>query len=91
MSSIFQPPVAFTQPRVLPRTKGPARRLWSRYSARPVGRTVLKINGTYGVYDTPTIDQIASASEAYQGGHLYTVSDAVAAALTAAGFGAGLS
>lgn len=88
---VFQPPVAFTQPRVLPSTKGPARALWRRYSARPVGRTVLKINGTYGVYDTPTIDQVASASEVYQGGHVYEVDDATAAALTAAGFGDGLS
>lgn len=87
----FQPPVAFTQPRVLPRTKGPAGALWSRYSARPVGRSVLKLDGEYQTIDTPTIAQTVAATELYQGGHEYEVSDEVAAALTAAGYGDGIS
>lgn len=62
------------------------------YSALPRGRTVLKAtNGTYSTVDVPTVDQMAAAAAVYQGGHVYTVSTAEAAALTAAGYGAGIT
>lgn len=65
--------------------------MFRRMSPLPVGQSVLKTNGVYETVMTPTVDQIAAASEVYQGGHSYEVSDAVATALTAAGYGDNLS
>lgn len=47
---------------------------------------MLKIAGTYQTLDTPTQTQINAATEVYMGGHIYEVTDAVGAALTAAGY-----
>lgn len=52
----------------------------------PCGRTVLKNSGIYTTLDNPTVDQVNSADIAYLGGHIYYISDAEAAALTAAGY-----
>lgn len=81
--------MTYVLPRVLPETKGPARALFSRSSALPVGQSVLKISGTYQTILDPTEDQIASATEVYRGGHVYEVSDTVATALTNAGYTVG--
>ena len=91
MPSTFQPPVAYTGPRVLPSTRGPARSFFGRAGPAPVGQTVLKTAGVYTTVQTPTVAQCAAADIVYLGGHIYTVSDDEAAALTAAGYGAGLS
>ena len=93
---IFEPPVAVDLPSVAhpsePTQNRLNYRLFRHFGARgPRGRTVLKINGTYATYDYPTQDQIDSATEVYLGGHVYEVSDAVATALTNAGYGARLS
>lgn len=61
------------------------------YKNRAVGRSVLRIAGVYQTIDTPTQDQIASATEYYAGGHVYEVTQTVADALTAAGYGSGVS
>lgn len=82
----FEPPIAYTVPRVLPDTRGVAYELMKNYSALPCGRTVLKIDGTYATYDSPDANTVASASEVYLGGHIYEVSAAVASALNAAGY-----
>lgn len=87
----FSPPVAYVGPRVLPRTRGPARAFFGRAGGAPVGQSVLKIDGVYQTIMTPTVDQTLAATELYQGGHVYEVSASVAAALTAAGYGACLS
>lgn len=52
----------------------------------PRGRSVIKLNGTYITLDGPTQAQQDSATEVYIGGHMYYVSDAIAAALIAAGY-----
>lgn len=41
---------------------------------------------SYVIIDTPTVDEMAAATFTYQGGHIYYVDDAEAAALTLAGF-----
>jgi hypothetical protein len=91
MPSIFMPPVVFDNPTVLPETRGLPRLLFRHYRPRPRGRTVLKIGGTYRTVDTPYGDLVDTATEVYLGGHEYVVSDTVAAALTAAGYGANLT
>lgn len=50
------------------------------------GISVLKIDGQYVEYRDPSQDDIALATEVYLGGHEYPVSDAIAAALIAAGY-----
>jgi hypothetical protein len=51
------------------------------------GITVLNNGGVYTAVRYPTQDELAAATAAYQGGHEYTVNDAVKAALIAAGIG----
>lgn len=88
MPASFVPPVAYDTSWVTAETRGTARRLFARYGPMARGRTVLKIGGVYGTYDSPDQLTVASATEVYLGGHEFVVSDAVAAALTAAGYGA---
>lgn len=83
---VFEPPAVDDLPAVLPSTRGPARHLFRHYSWSR-GRSVLRVGGVYQTVDTPTSEQIAVASEVYLGGHIYTVDDATAAALDAAGYG----
>jgi hypothetical protein len=67
---------------------------WGRYSI-PVGISVIKQSGTYVQVPTPTHDELVGAgtegTDWFRGGYVYTVSDAVATALTADGFGSYLS
>jgi hypothetical protein len=86
---VFSPPTADTVPPFLPTTKGPARRLMRHYKARARGRSVLKTAGVYATVDTPSQTQIDAATEYYAGGHVYTVIQAVADALAAAGYTTG--
>jgi phage tail protein X len=51
------------------------------------GITVLNNGGAYTAVRFPTQDEIAAATAAYMGGHEYTVTDAVKAALLAANVG----
>lgn len=83
----FDPPTVAAGPRLLSRSRGPERDFFRRAPALPVGQSVLKINGEYVTIMTPTVDQTLAATEYYAGGHTYTVSDTVAAALTSAGYG----
>ena len=56
------------------------------------GVTVLKNQGgSYTSITYPTTDDFKASLFVYQGGHVYTVSDAEAALLTAAGYGSGLT
>lgn len=52
----------------------------------PRGRSVVKIGGVYSTVDSPTQAQQDVATEVYIGGHIYEISDAVAASLIAAGY-----
>lgn len=81
----FEPPVAYDNPPTLPgagiinshaRWKGGQRR----------GRSVLRISGSYQTIDTPTVDQISSATEVYQGGHVYLITNIEADRLVTAGY-----
>lgn len=88
----FFPPTADTVPPIDHRRSGPEYWLFRHYKARACGRSVLKAaDGTYSTVDTPTQDQIDASAVAYLGGHVYEVSADEAAALTAAGYGSGLS
>lgn len=89
--TIFRPPVVYTLPRVLPTTRGPERSHFRHYSPLPVGQSVLKLNGVYQTIQNPTANQCEAATEVYLGGHKYEVNDTIAAALTAAGYGANLT
>ena len=66
-----------------------ANRLLAHYKPRARGVSVLRIDGVYQSVQYPTQDQCDAASEVYLGGHVYSVSEAVAAALEAAGFTTG--
>lgn len=61
-------------------------RLMRHYKSRARGQSVLRIGGVYQTIETPSQTDIDSASEYYAGGHVYQVSDAVSAALVAAGY-----
>lgn len=91
----FIGPIAYTNPPVLPDTSGAQYRLFRYYGGQPVGRSVIKISGVYTTVDNPTQDQIDAAGAEgvghFLGGHVYTISAAVAAALTTAGYGAYVS
>jgi hypothetical protein len=65
-----------------------SRRLFGHYRPLARGRSVLKLAGSYVTIDTPTQAQLDAATEAYLGGHLHVVTQVVADALTAAGYGA---
>lgn len=96
---VFEPPVAYDVPafyiggndRYYPVTRV-GQRLGRLMHARARGRTVLKsVDGTYTTVASPTVSQIEAAAVAYIGGHRYEVTSDEAAALTAAGYGAGIS
>lgn len=88
---IFEPPIVYTNPGILPSSKGVQRALFKYYGPYPVGRSVLKISGVYVTIDCPDQLTLATATEVYLGGHLYPVTKATANALIAAGYGAGIS
>lgn len=84
----FEPPVALDLPPTLPEPTRPrylnAHAKWKGGQRR--GRSVLKHGSVYTIVDTPTVDQMAAADIAYQGGHIYEVTAAEAYALFLAGF-----
>lgn len=89
MPAVFYPPVVEDVPRILPSTRGPARRLMRYYSALPRSRSVVKVSGTYRTVDSPEqslLDPLTQGVDYFLGGHYYVVSDEVAAALVNDGF-----
>ena len=83
---LFQPPTVNDVPRVLPETRGVPFLLMRHYSNLARGRSVIKIGGAYQTVDNPEQSTLDLASEVYLGGHIYTVTQTVADALTAAGY-----
>ncbi len=79
----FRPPTV----REGPAGPGP---LFGRYKLNR-GITILKNGTAYTQWRNPTPDTLAAATIAYRGGYVYTVTDAEATALTAAGYGAYLT
>lgn len=53
--------------------------------------TVLKENGVWSSVQNPDANRLAAAERVFLGGHIYTVDAALAAELTAAGYGANLT
>lgn len=90
MSPTFQPPAVLDVPTILP-TRHPGNAVMRHFGPYPRGRTVLKTAGVYRTVDTPTLDDINAATEVYMGGHIHVVTQAVADALTAAGYGSGIT
>lgn len=85
----FQPPYADTLPPTVPGIPGndpAAYRLLRHFKNRAHGQTVLLLDGAYVTLEHPSQNQLDAATEVYLGGHVYEVSDGVAASLTAAGF-----
>lgn len=59
---------------------------YGSHSPGVTGQSVLRINGTYSTIQTPTVDQMSSATEVYQGGHVYTITNLQANPLSTAGY-----
>lgn len=80
----------------------PEARFWAHFGTQPRGRSVIKIDGTWTTVDWPTMSQVSNATRiidvngesvpgAFLGGHIAQITDAVAAELTAAGYGANIT
>jgi len=83
---VFQSPILDELPRLLHKP-GRDYRFWRRVPHGHSARSILKqVDGSYLVLETPSQDQIAVATIVYMGGHIYQVSAAEAASLTAAGY-----
>ena len=102
MPSTFTPPTAQRTPAVLPSTRGVQYLLYRHVRPLEQGLNLWKMpDGSYLLDQQPrhlsNPDPVNHADDAntpvltYYGGHIYQVSDAEAAALTAAGYGAYLS
>ena len=66
----------------------PLRGWWSRYSIA-VGKSVVKVSGVMTLHPFPTLQELEELTEGvdyFLGGYTYTVTDAVADELRAAGF-----
>ena len=74
----------FTPPTVLQGSTDP---FFGRYSV-PVGQSVVKIDGAYQTLPFPWIGELTGAegTDWFLGGRTYVVTDAVATALTSAGY-----
>ena len=89
MPAVFMGPVVADVPRVLPDTRGPARMLMRHYSPLQRSRSVVYVNGHYITVDVPEqslLDTLVQGETYFLGGHIYVVSDAVAAALVNDGY-----
>jgi hypothetical protein len=91
----FAPPTVNDLPTILPATRGVQYRLWRHYGGNPAGVSVVKVNGVYTTIRTPTTVQLEAAGnregiDFFLGGHVYTVTDAVSAALIADGYTTGV-
>lgn len=83
---VFEPPIVYANPAILPTSKGIQRALFKYYGPYPVGQSVLRIGGVYRTITSPDQLTLATATEVYLGGHIYDISTATAAALVAAGY-----
>lgn len=90
----FQPPTANDLPAVLPDTKGVQYRLFRFYGKNPRGKSVVRVAGHWVTMDYPLSETYVQGKDGvdfFLGGHIYTVTSAQAAALTADGYGANLT
>ena len=83
-------PYRFTTPTIKTFPVG-GHRLFQFFEKINMGVTVYKLNGKYYEDPYPSEDILNTASAVYPGGHVNIVSNAVAAELTTAGYGAYLT
>jgi hypothetical protein len=85
----FNPPTVDYRPAVLPETHGVQRRLFRYFGGNPKGMSVVTVAGHFVTVDTPTMDQLVGTEGVnwFLGGHVYVVTQAVADALAADGYG----
>lgn len=84
---LFEPPVALDNPPTLPNPRPRYINAFAKWQGgQRRGRTVLKTGSSYLTVDSPTIDQCNSADATYLGGHIYTVTQTEANALSAHGY-----
>lgn len=73
------------------------RRFWSRFGLQPTGQTVIRESGVWSTISYPTQTRLDAADDIrdangevvpgyFLGGHVYTVSSAIATELTDAGY-----
>ncbi len=86
----FDPPTADATPPILPRPH-PGNDLFKHFKSRAMGLSVLKLDGVWQTIQSPTLDQTNAADYYFAGGHTAIISAALAAELTAAGYGANIS
>lgn len=90
MANRFTPPWQEGSLSVVPRVTADStpmqRRLFSKFRQVPSAQSILKTASGYTAVTNPAQTDIDTALAYYQGGRTYTVSDAEAAALTAAGY-----
>lgn len=86
---VFTPPLSYDMLSVLPETHGVQRQLFRYYAGNPRGLSVVKVAGHYTTVDTPYADILVGkdGTDWFLGGHVYTVTQAVADALAADGYG----
>ena len=63
--------------------------LW--WARADIGVTVIRVDGVWKTVMSATQDVLNTADRVYRGGYTYTLTDALAAELQAAGFGSGLT
>jgi hypothetical protein len=86
----FLPPTRNDTPGVLTTTHGPQRRLFRYYGGNPRGLSVVSSAGHYATVDNPSADLLVDGGEGrtwFLGGHVYVIDKAIAASLSADGFG----
>lgn len=83
----FSPPSYATGESVAPGMDRVTAALCGHFVAHRRGVSVRKVGGAYVEAREPYLDDLLAADVVYLGGHFYEVSDAEAAALTAAGYG----
>lgn len=91
MPATFQPPIVHDLPTILADTRGIQWRSWRHYGGNPAGVSVVRVNGMYTTVRTPTVLQLEAAgnregTDFFLGGHVYVVTDEVAAELADAGY-----
>lgn len=90
----FTPPVVLANPPVAADSRGLAYRLGRYLGPQPVGRSVVYRAGHYVTVETPDQLEVAALKDGvtyFAGGHTYTISSAVATALTADGYGGNIT
>jgi hypothetical protein len=73
----------------LPRKAGRRHEIW--WVSNSLGQTVVKVNDQWRTVVSPSEDFLATCSVVLRGGFVHQISDALAAELTAAGYGANVS